>query len=194
MVKILLVDDSLVDAKVIQNVLAAPGSNAFQLTHAISLQNTWPLIEKNTFDVILLDLFLPDSGGLDTVKRVIQHAPKTPIVVLTGLEDETVGLQAIQEGAQDYLVKGQRDLNLIGRVVRYAIERKKLLTELQEALANIKTLRGMLPICFRCKKIRNDKGFWDRLETYVQTHSEANFTHGLCPDCFDKEVASLPKP
>mgnify|MGYP001564979759 FL=1 len=65
-------------------------------------------------------------------------------------------------------------------------EREKLLRELQEALANIKTLKGLIPICVSCKKIRDDKGFWQKVESYIESHSEAEFTHGYCPACAER--------
>jgi hypothetical protein len=62
-------------------------------------------------------------------------------------------------------------------------EREKLITELQEAIAKVRTLRGLLPICSSCKKIRDDKGYWNQLESYIQEHSNAAFSHGICPEC-----------
>jgi hypothetical protein len=64
--------------------------------------------------------------------------------------------------------------------------REKLINELQDALAKIRTLKGLIPICASCKKVRNDKGFWEQVEVYIKDHSEAEFTHGICPDCFKK--------
>jgi hypothetical protein len=114
-------------------------------------------------------------------------------VVLTSLEDEELGVQLVQNGAQDYLVKGQVDGLLLFRTLRYAIERKQdqaereqLIRELQGALAQVKTLSGLLPICSGCKKIRDDQGYWNRIETYISEHSEAQFSHGICPDCAKK--------
>jgi hypothetical protein len=75
---------------------------------------------------------------------------------------------------------------LLRRAIRYAIERKKLMTQLEQSLKEIKTLRGFLPICASCKKIRDDKGYWTQLETYISEHSGAEFTHGLCPECVTK--------
>jgi PAS domain S-box-containing protein len=71
------------------------------------------------------------------------------------------------------------------------VEREKLLSELQQALAEIKTLRGFLPICSYCKKIRDDKGYWNQLEDYISTHSEALFSHGICPECFEREAPKI---
>ncbi len=187
---ILLVEDSATNRSFLQNALSSQIPN-LKLTAVGSLKETLQQAEANSFDVILLDLFLPDSESLETVERVIERVPKTPIVVLTGLEDEKVGLEAIHKGAQDYLMKNQYDPSLLLRIIKYAIERKKLMNELQEALDNIKTLKRLIPIFFHCKKIRNDKGFWDKLETYIKARSNAEFTHGLCPDCFQKEMNRL---
>ena len=69
---------------------------------------------------------------------------------------------------------------------RAAEERERMIVELTEALANVKTLRGLIPICASCKKIRDDKGYWSQVEVYVRDRSEAEFSHGICPDCMKK--------
>jgi CheY-like chemotaxis protein len=136
--------------------------------------------------------------------------PYLPVVAFTGLEDEQVGLQLIQAGAQDYLVKSQVTSGLLCRAIRYALERKRavqererLIGQLQQAVAEVDMLSGLLPICSACKKIRNDKGYWSQIETYIMQHSRAQFTHGLCPDCIRKynlpravgaRVLSMPLP
>ena len=71
---------------------------------------------------------------------------------------------------------------------KHELEREKLIAELQEALANVKTLRGLLPICAWCKQIRDGDGYWQRVEEYIQAHSDAEFTRGICPGCFEKQV------
>jgi hypothetical protein len=70
-------------------------------------------------------------------------------------------------------------------------ERERLIADLREALANVKSLSGLLPICAACKKIRDDQGYWSQVESYIQKHSEAKFTHGMCPDCIKKFYADL---
>jgi DNA-binding NtrC family response regulator len=143
--------------------------------------------------VILLDLSLPDSHGYETFTRMMAAAPDIPIVVMSGLDDETVAMQAVRAGAQDYLPKGQADGNLLARAIRYAIERKEaaaarevLIKELRDALAKIKTLQRLLPICASCKKIRDDKGYWNQIESYISAHSETVFSHGICPECLER--------
>jgi len=82
-------------------------------------------------------------------------------------------------------------LETIAALQRSEEERARLIRELQEALANIKTLSGMIPICASCKKIRDDKGFWNQIETYLRAHSDAKFTHGICPECVKKLYPEL---
>jgi signal transduction histidine kinase len=98
---------------------------AFDIQYADRLQAAIEYLGQNRVEVILLDLGLPDSQGLDTLKRVYAEVPELPIVVLTGLNDELIGVQAVNEGAQDYLIKGQVDTHLLRRTIRYAIERKQ---------------------------------------------------------------------
>lgn len=134
--KILLVEDNPGDARLIQ-VMLAEGSSAFhfELSWADRLLKAVELLAVNNFDAILLDLTLPDSQGLNTLIAIVVRVPEVPIIILTGLEDETVAVKALQKGAQDYLAKSQLNSDLLLRTVRYAIERKhteKFMRESQE--------------------------------------------------------------
>jgi len=124
-VSLLLVEDNPGDRRLILEMLAEAGDVTFDLQHAERLQSALKSLGQTGVELILLDLGLPDSQGLDTLRKVHARAPEIPIVVLTGLDDEMVGVQAINEGAQDYLIKGQVDTNLLKRTIRYAIERKQ---------------------------------------------------------------------
>jgi len=155
-------------------------------------------MESDNVQLILLDLGLPDSKGFDTFKKIHDKVPDLPIIVMTGLNDENIALETMRMGAQDYLVKGQVNANMLIRAMRYAIERKKLeiereklIEKLTEALEKIKTLRGLIPICSFCKKIRDDKGYWNQIEVYVRDHSGADFSHSICPDCAKKHYPHL---
>lgn len=263
-------------------------------------------------DAVLLDLVLPDARGVETVERLCGAHPDVPVVVLTNVADQGVGLHAVQKGAQDYLRKDQADPDSLDRALSYAVERhradqaharfaalvessddliaaftpagtvaswnaaaarltgfpadealgrpasflcsgaeaaalgtlldaglrgeaapaaeltvtrrdgsplplsvaisairsasgrvtgasligrdvtgprraaeerERLIAQLQEALARIKTLKGLVPICASCKKVRDDRGYWNQIEVYLREHSEAELTHGVCPDC-----------
>ena len=124
-VSILLIEDNPGDRRLIHEMLAEAGNVAFDVQYADRLQAAMEYLGQNGVEVILLDLGLPDSQGLETLRKVYAQASEMPIVVLTGLNDEMVGVQAINEGAQDYLIKGQVDTQLLRRTIRYAIERKQ---------------------------------------------------------------------
>ena len=134
MTKILLIDKNVGDAELLRAGLSdviADGF-AFDLAHVVTLEDGLCCLSEADFDVVLLDLFLPDSHGLATITRVREALPAMPIVVLTGLSDETVAMESMREGAQDYLVKGQVDGAMLARAMRYAIERKRIEAQLQQ--------------------------------------------------------------
>ncbi len=180
----LLIEDSPDDAILIQRYLANLPNVRYKVTHVALLANGLEILKHVLFDVVLLDLGLPDGlGGLNTFEKVYAHSPHIPIIVLTGHDDDAFAIESVQKGAQDYLVKGQVTGVLLGRSIRYAIERKKMLIQLEHSAKEIKKLRGILPICANCKKIRDDKGYWTQVEVYISDHSETEFSHGLCPEC-----------
>jgi len=191
-VTILLIEDCPADVYLIREMLSER-SNHVIIECADSLEKGLARIDAGEIDLVLLDLGLPDSQGITSVKKLSERYGHLPIIVFTGLSAEQVGIQAVQEGAQDYLIKGQTNGGLLIKAIRYAIERKQLenekellIRELQESLAKVKLLSGLLPICASCKKIRDDKGYWNQVETYLIEHSEATFTHGICPECAKK--------
>jgi len=123
--KILLVEDNPGDVRLLQEFLWDVTSVKLQLKQAQELEEALNFLEKERFDVILLDLLLPDSEGLETFLKIHHQAPAIPIIVLTGFDDDTLATRAMQEGAQDYLVKGQVNGDLLVRSMRYAIERQR---------------------------------------------------------------------
>lgn len=126
LIKVLLVEDNPGDARLLREMLAEAASAQFELTHLERLSQAIQHLGQEHFDLVLLDLSLVDGQGLDTVARTHAAAPDLPIVVLTGLDDETVALEAVRSGAQDYLIKGQINRHLLVRSMRYAIERKRV--------------------------------------------------------------------
>ena len=123
-IKVLLIEDNSGDARLLQEMLTEV-STPFCLERVERLSIGLERLAKNGIGVVLLDLGLPDSWGLDTFLKAHSQAPHVPIIVLTGLFDEEWGLKAVWEGAQDYLLKAQVDGNLLRRTIRYAIERKR---------------------------------------------------------------------
>jgi PAS domain S-box-containing protein len=121
---LLLVEDNPGDARLLREMFAEHGSNHTELTHVESMSEAEKCLSERAFDIILLDLGLPDAHGLIAVRRARAAAPRVPLVVLTGLDDESLAGQALQEGAQDYLIKGQIEARGLLRSLRYAIERQ----------------------------------------------------------------------
>ena len=278
-----------------------------------TLNKALKFLKSNNVDIILLDLFLPDSKGINTLEKVNSIMPNIPIIVLTGMiDDVNTAVSFIEKGAQDFLMKNDINVNLLFRSIMYAVERKKifveledylkkyqsseanlrnlienhadaiivvgqdgivlyinpaaemlfgkskkeligslfgfpivtgnkteisiikknnntvgdmrvvkllwegeqsylasirdvtqqkkaesererLIKELEESLKKIKTLSGFIPICAWCKNIRDDQGYWNNLEKYIEEHSLAEFTHSICPKCQEKLAESNKK-
>src|SRR5213594_1114736 len=122
-IRVLLIEDSLPDAEVVREMLGVV-RKPFEIEVVNRLASAMPVLNESTFDIVLVDLNLPDSFGLDSFVAIQNNSPHLPIIVLTGLDDEQLGQQALKQGAQDYLVKNQIDPRLLDHSIRYAIERK----------------------------------------------------------------------
>ena len=123
---LLVVEDNPGDARLIREMFNEQGLHKTEFTHVVCMKDAEEYLATNQVDIILLDLGLPDSHGLEAVRRARIAAPRTPLVVLTGLDDETLASQALQEGAGDYLVKGLIHSRSLLRSLRYAVERKAM--------------------------------------------------------------------
>ncbi len=144
-VTVLLVEDNPADGLLVRTMLNQGQGERFQFTNAETLNEALEALDKTEFDVVLLDLSLPDSHGLDTFSVICSRSPTTPIIVMSGLDDERVAMKAVHAGAQDYLVKGQVDQMLLHRAVRYAMERKAVEQALRESEAFYQSLVEHLP-------------------------------------------------
>ena len=132
LVKILLIEDSLAEARLLKEVLKGFKLSQFSLIHVKRLEEGLRKLSQESFDVILLDLTLPDAQGLESLPLLMQQAPSLPIVVLTNNNDDKLALEAVRQGAQDYLVKRQVNVDSLVRALHYAIERKRAAEELRE--------------------------------------------------------------
>lgn len=189
-IRVLLIEDDLADFALIRDVLFEEDDVQISIRHADRLESAIKLLEKEEFEAILSDLTLPDSRGIDTFDALYARVPNIPIIVLTGLNDKGTGLYAVSKGAQDYILKGQiNNKHLLSRAILYSIERQKLLIDLDNKMKEIKTLRGLIPVCAWCRKIRDEKGYWVQVEEYLEEHTDAAFTHGMCEECSEKAFA-----
>jgi AmiR/NasT family two-component response regulator len=139
-------------------------------------------------DVVFMDIEMPQMNGLDATKLIIERTP-TPVILLTAHDNPRYIVEASVLGAVGFIAKpsSPREMDTAIKIglARFndIMELRRLNTELREALNSIKMLSGLLPICGNCKKIRDDEGRWHTLEEYITEHSEATFTHGICPEC-----------
>jgi PAS domain S-box-containing protein len=138
--RILIVEDDIIDRKLLERLLAQSSLGTCEVRNADRLAGALERLQSQSFDIVLLDLGLPDSQGMESVVRLQAQAPQTPIIVLSGLDDANVATQAVQIGVQDYLIKGQVDASLLMRAVRYALERKKAERQLQAAELRYRTI------------------------------------------------------
>ena len=191
MLSILLIEDDEVDRMRVQRFLKEGPVAWARVDEAETLEKGRAKLANNLYDCVLLDLHLPDGNGMDFLRSLKEDTAEFPAFVLQTVEDdEVLGREALELGAQDYLVKGSLNAPLLLKAVRYAIQRQgmlrekdRLVNELKDALRNVQILQGMLPICSACKRIRNDNGYWQQVEEYFTRHSNAKFSHGICPEC-----------
>ncbi len=192
--KILIAEDDAVSRRVLEATLARWG---FEVTTTTNGTEAWEALAAGDAPrLAILDWMMPEIDGLEICRRARQRPGAGPlhIILLTARgrkEDVIAGLQA---GADDYVTKPFDHEELRARVqvgVRL-IELQSMLAdrvvELEEALARVRQLRGLLPICSYCKKVRDDQNYWQQVEQYVSTHADVKFSHGICPDCYQKVV------
>src|SRR5580692_1335110 len=139
-IRVLLVEDNPGDARLFTELLRDAGASRLSMVHVDRLAVALDRLNRDPFDVMLLDLSLPDANGLDTLVRAHAQAPKIPIVVLTGHDDEALAVRAVRAGAQDYLVKGHVDGELLVRSIRYASERGRALEALERREEHYRSL------------------------------------------------------
>jgi two-component system cell cycle response regulator len=157
-IKILLIEDNPSDARLIREMIKDIEEPRFEIEWVSRLSPGIEQLAHGHFDALLLDLTLPDSEGIDTVEKVLFHTPDVPVIVLTGLADETTGMEAVHKGAQDYLVKGSVSSDLLIRSIRYSIERKRLMMDLlnlslRDELTGLNNRRGFFALAEQLIKL-----------------------------------------
>jgi CheY-like chemotaxis protein len=188
---ILLVDDRPGNLKVLLDLLK---EQHFHVYIADSGERAVSTLENIEPDLILLDVMMPGMNGFETCRRIKsdERWAAIPVIFMTALDDVEDKLAGFDVGGVDYITKPFQRVEVLARINTHVAlrkkdrERERLIAELKDALAEVKTLSGLLPVCAGCKKVRDDKGYWNQLETYLQNHTDANVSHGLCPDCMDK--------
>lgn len=204
-------DDDALTRNVTTRVLEGAG---FAVVLATTGLAGLELVRQHRPDLILLDVNLPDLSGVEVCRQIKADPALAHLFVVMASasqitsDQQSAGLEA---GADGYIARPIANRELLARVeaflrikrVETALrqreaelqtalrEKEHLITELKAALSEVKTLSGLLPICAGCKKVRDDQGFWSQVETYVSQHTDATFTHGLCPGCIAKYYPEL---
>ncbi len=198
-INILIVDDRPENLLSMESLIESPELN---IVRASSGNESLGLMLDYEFAIVLLDVQMPGMDGFETAElmRGSEKTKHVPIIFVTALsKDQKYVFRGYESGAVDYIFKPLEPEILKSKVKVFCeIYRQKRiiqnqLTEIEEKndvlqrqLKEIKVLKGFLPICASCKKIRDDKGYWTQVEKYVADHSEAKFSHGICPDCAKK--------
>jgi two-component system cell cycle response regulator len=166
-IKILIIEDNAADARLIKEMLQDVETATFESEWVDSLSKGLKRLSETPFDALLLDLGLPDSAGIETLEKILSEAPGIPVIVLTGLADEMTGVEAVHKGAQDYLVKGPVNSDVLIRSIRYSIERKRMMKELHDLsilddMTGLYNRRGFFALAEQQIKIaeRDKGGLW----------------------------------
>lgn len=187
----LIVDDISDNLQVLGNLLRDLDC---RIAFATGGRQALSMLDEINPDLILLDILMPDMNGLDVCRQLkaSESTRDIPVIFLTAKDDQDDIVQGLRVGAVDYVTKPFNADELRARVSThlelklFRDEQKKLIQDLREALAEVQNLSGLLPICSYCKKIRNDDGYWQKVEQYLSAHSKAQFSHSICPECLEK--------
>ena len=195
---ILVVEDSLPSLQAVQNVLTEGG---YKVRGATDGRTAMMIVGAKPPDLILLDVSMPGMDGFEVCQHLKDEndTHDIPVIFITGKDDVVDKMKGFDVGGVDYITKPFQAEDVLARVETHLTihnlqkrleEKNRELQEknhqLEEAFLNIKTLRGLLPICAYCKNIRDDRGYWQQVEVYIRDHSEAMFSHGICPGCVEK--------
>jgi len=190
----LIAEDDAVSRRLLETTLQKWGYEVITTTDG--LQALDALSQPDAPSLAILDWMMPGMEGAEVSLRARETMADRLlyIILLTAKGRKEDIVEGLTAGADDYIIKPfdrselKARIHAGERILRLQAELAKRVRELELALANVKLLQGLLPICCYCKKIRNDQNYWQQVDTYIADHSEAQFTHGICPECRDKIV------
>jgi DNA-binding response OmpR family regulator len=195
--RILVADDDPLGATILSRSLERWG---FDVAVARDGAQAWRIIqEDDQLAIVILDWVMPAPDGPELCRRIRQDETRAylHVILLTARDGRANMVAGLSAGADDYLTKpfdpdelrARVDVGL--RIVALQQRLSERVAELQTALSRVKQLSGLLPICSYCKRIRSDQDYWEQLENYIAQHSEARFSHGICPHCYEEVRAQL---
>ena len=197
--RILVADDDRVSRTILIHTLEKWG---FEVVVAEDGEAAWRMLHEEQPSITILDWMMPGLDGPDVCRKIRQEEKLAHVYVLLlssrgSRHDLVAGLQA---GADDYVTKPfdpeelRARINVGVRVLRLQERLAEQVSELQEALSRVRQLQGLLPICSYCKRVRSDEDYWEQIDTYVSQHSDAQFSHGICPSCMDRAMKDFDAP
>jgi len=188
---VLVADDLDVNRKLLRSLLTADGYDVIEASNGT---DALQILQGATGPIVgLIDWEMPEMEGIEVCRqtRALQDAPPIYLILLTVRDSKQDIVAGLQGGANDYITKPFDKTELLARVGigKQMVSLQQALTErvaeLGEALLSVKQLGGLLPICSYCKKIRDDQNYWQQVESYVGKHSDAKFSHSICPQCYE---------
>ena len=194
--RVVIAEDDAVSRRILETLLRKWG---YEVTTTLDGEAAWEVLQgPNAPSLAILDIMMPGIDGLDLCRRLRESPTSVPpyIILLTATHGVREVVRGIEAGADDYLTKpyDHDELRVRVQVGARIIELQTKLAErvqqLEVALDHVKQLQGILPICSYCKKIRNDRNYWQNVESYVSDHSQAEFSHSICPSCYETTVKS----
>jgi len=192
--KILIAEDDLTSRRRLEAVLTKWG---YEVVSCSNGKQAWEKLQSvYTPKLAILDWVMPEMGGIEVCRRLRELDTQNPVYVLllTVRKEKENIVCGLEAGADDYIIKPfepdelQARIRVGCRVLQLQEKLVNHIKDLQDSLQHIKTLQGILPICSYCKNIRDDQNYWEEVEEYVIKHSNADFTHSICPKCYEKHV------
>lgn len=189
---VLIAEDDVISCRILERILQKWGYTTMIANNGLEAWNV--LQTRDAPKLALLDWMMPKMSGIEVCQKIRAGETDTPvyIVLLTAKNSKEDIVEGLESGANDFITKPFNTSELRSRLrvgekmVELQERLNKKIIELKQAAEHIQTLQGILPICMHCHKIRNDNEAWERVDMYVEKHSEAQFSHSLCPECLDK--------
>jgi len=190
--RVLIADDDLTYCRMLEALLCKWG---YEPIVTCDGEQAWQIMQgPEAPQLAVLDWMMPGKDGVDICRQVRKASPSKPtyIILITAKGRKEDVVSGLESGADDYITKPfeseefRARVQAGARIIKLQMALADRVQELQEALEQIRTLQGVLPICMYCKKVRNDQNYWQQVESYVSQHSQVEFSHGLCPECFEK--------
>ncbi len=189
--KILVAEDDVISRKLVTSSLQKWG---YTVTAVEDGGKAWAQVQSDLPHLAIIDWMMPEMDGIELCRKIrkLKCDYYTYIIILTSLSELENIVSGLDAGADDYMTKPfnlkelRARINVGLRVINLEANLNHHVRKLQEALNKVEILQGLLPICCYCKKVRDDKNYWQQVETYISNHSELQFSHGVCPECFEK--------